>query len=181
MTYKKNLISNIVNISLAVFLVLIGFGLVFASSNDFLQSNLIQEKYSEENVGEVKAEQIYLPSIDRVLDISDGFITDNRWTVSESGVSHLTTSVLPGSKGNSVLYGHNKKGVLNRLWQVREGDLIYITLSNGEIAKYEIFERKEVKPDGIQILDDVGDSRLTLYTCSGFLDSARYVIVGELI
>lgn len=181
MTIRKQTIKQFTYSFLAIFLVLIGFGLVYASTNDYIQSNMIQTKYAEQTVGEVKAEKIYLPSMDRILDVTDGFVTDNRWTVSDSGVSHLTTSVTPGSTGNAVLYGHNREGVLGKLWKVQEDDLVYVVLSDGSISKYKIFERKEVKPNEVEILNNVGDSRLTLYTCSGFLDSARYVIVGELV
>ena len=38
---------------------------------------------------------------------------------------------------------------------------------------------KEVKPNAVEILESADDSRLTIYTCSGFLDTARFVVVAK--
>jgi len=164
-----------------VLLILFGAGLLLTASFDSVASSISYDKYAQRGVAEVKVEKIYIPALKRTLNVSDGFVTGNRWTVSGTGVSHLTSSALPGNPGNAILYGHNRDGILAKLWQVQKGDFIYVTLSDSSISKYIIFERKEIEPDGVEILDDVGDSRLTLYTCSGFLDSARYVVVGKLI
>lgn len=179
---KKSVIARVIYAFLAIFLLLVGFSLVFASSADFIKSNQIlsDQKNSQEQLG-VKPLKIFIPSIDRTLDISDGYVVDNRWTVSETGVSHLTTSAVPGNRGNAVLYGHNRDEVLGKLWKAQNNDLVYVILSDGSITKYQIFERREVEPSQVEILNNVGDSRLTIYTCSGFLDSARFVIVGKLI
>ena len=79
------------------------------------------------------------------------------------------------------LYGHNTKDVLGRLWKVQVGDIVEVTDSGGNTYKFEIFERKEVKPNTVDILESTQDSRLTIYTCSGFLDTARFVVAGKLV
>ena len=128
-----------------------------------------------------KPARIYIPRLEKNLDISDGFIKDNRWTISKTGVSYLTTSGKIGEPGNVVLYGHNTKDVLGRLWMVQVGDIVEVTDSGGNIHKFEIFERKEVKPNSVEILESTEDSRLTIYTCSGFLDTARFVVIAKYI
>ncbi len=147
----------------------------FLGTQDLPQNQIIQQKIGS------KPLRISIPKIERELQISDGFVTDNRWTVARSGVSYLTTSGGLGQAGNVVLYGHNTKDVLGGLWKVQNGDIVEVAASDGKVYKYEIFERKEVKPNAVEILDNVGDSRLTIYTCSGFLDTARFVVVGKLI
>lgn len=180
--FMRLVIFRLVYILLAIFLVAIGTTLVFASSSDFLKSNKVNSQNTQSQP-EVKVNpvKIYIPKLERSLNISEGYIVDGRWTVSETGVSYLIKSATPGEAGNSVIYGHNKAEILGKLWKVEKGDLVYVVLSNGSIVKYEIFEEKEVKPSQIEILNNVGDSRLTIYTCSGFLDSARFVVVGRLI
>jgi len=127
---RKSIISRIVYGFLAVFLLFVGFGLVFASSSDFVVSNLLQtHKQVNQDPSIVKPKKIYIPALNRIIDISDGYTSGNRWTVAETGVSHLTTSSVPGSAGNAVLYGHNKDKVLGKLWKVQYGDLIYIIFS----------------------------------------------------
>lgn len=125
-----------------------------------------------------KPTKIYIPKMKRILAVSDGYYIDKRWTVAETGVSFYTDSAIPGH-GNSVLYGHNRKGILGGLWRVDSGDYIYLILANGHFVKYQVSEEKEIKPTQVEILAKTSDSRLTLYTCSGFLDTARFVVVGN--
>ena len=170
----------------ALFLISFGGALVFkAAINsgylDFFGSrNIAQNQIIQQKIGS-KPLRISIPKIERELQVSDGFVTDNRWIVAKSGVSYLTTSGELGQAGNVVLYGHNTKDVLGGLWKVQNGDIVEVYDSQGKVYKYQIFERKEVKPNAVEILVQTDDSRLTIYTCSGFLDTARFVVVGKLI
>lgn len=125
-----------------------------------------------------KPAKIYIPKMDRILPVADGYLIENRWIVSETGVSYYTDSAIPGH-GNSVLYGHNRKGILGGLWRLDEGDFVYVILKNGHFVKYQVSEEKEIKPTQVEILAKTQDSRLTLYTCSGFLDTARFVVTAN--
>ena len=129
---------------------------------------------------EEKPLKIYIPKLERVLYVSDGEVKDNRWVTSPTNVSYLTSSAVPGSVGNTVMYGHNTIGVLGGFWKVHEGDFIYVVMNDGQFYKYQVFERKEIDPSQVDILNQTVDSRLTIYTCSGFLDSARFVVVSKL-
>ena len=115
----------------------------------------------------------------RILYISDGYVQGDRWATSQTGVSYLITSALPGKTGNTVMYGHNTVDILGGLWRVHEGDYIYVVLTNGDFIKYQVAERREIDPTQIDIINPSNDSKLTLYTCSGFLDTARFVIIGK--
>lgn len=128
-----------------------------------------------------KPTKIYIPRLGRVLYVSDGYIKDSRWLVSETGVSFYTDSALPGQIGNTVIYGHNTRDKLGGLWRVGDGDDIYIVLANGNFVKYQVAERKEIKPTQVEILNQTDYPKLTIYTCSGFLDQARFVISGNLV
>lgn len=125
-----------------------------------------------------KPTKIYIPKMKRILAVSDGYYIDKRWIVSETGVSYYSDSAIPGH-GNSVLYGHNRQGLLGGLWRVESGDYIYLILANGHFVKYQVSEEKEIKPIQVEILAKTADSRLTLYTCSGFLDTARFVVIAN--
>lgn len=128
----------------------------------------------------LKPAKIYIPKIAKVLSVSDGEVIDNRWRVSATGVSYLLSSALPGESGNSVIYGHNRKDILGSLPRVAKDDLIYVVLQNGQVVKYRVFETGQISPTQVEILKDFQDSRLTIYTCSGFLDTARFVVVAKL-
>ena len=123
--------------------------------------------------------KLFIPQIDKALSVSEGSYVDNRWSISEGGVSHLTTSATPGTVGNSVFYGHNRREILGGISNLKIGDPIYIVMDSGEIVKYEVYETREIKPEEVEILNQSADSRLTIYTCSGFLDSARFVVFAS--
>ncbi len=127
-----------------------------------------------------KPSRLYIPKISKTLDVLDGQIIDNRWSIADRGVSYLTSSAMPGTRGNSVLYGHNTRDILGSLPAVGNGDAIYVVMDNADIYKYEVSETKEVKPNQVEILNQTEDSTLTIYTCSGFLDTARFVVVSKL-
>ncbi|OGE10625.1 hypothetical protein A3A60_02925 [Candidatus Curtissbacteria bacterium RIFCSPLOWO2_01_FULL_42_26] len=182
-TIKTNL-----SFAFAILLIVFGAGLIFWSSvqNGFyiskLKTNQLAPVEPDQTV-EVNSKpvKIYIARLAKTLDISEGFIENNRWKVSTTGVSYLTTSGEVGKVGNAVIYGHNTQGVLGGLWKVQNGDFIEVTDASSKVYKYEIFERKEVKPNAVEILTQTDDARLTIYTCSGFLDSARFVVVGRLV
>lgn len=169
-------------------LIFLGIAIVFWASfkSAFLPSKSISHKtsdlsYSNTVRSQAKPAKLYVPRLSRILYIADGEVVDNRWTISQTGVSYLTGSAIPGSIGNSVLYGHNRKDILGGLPKVSNSDLIYVVMENGEFAKYEVFETKEIKPTQVEILVSTSDTRLTIYTCSGFLDQARFVVVARLV
>jgi len=167
---------------LSLLLILAGASLVFLSTyeNFGFNFNVKASGASEVKQVSVKPLKIYIPKLGRVLYISDGAVIDNRWVTSPTNVSYLTSSATPGSKGNTVMYGHNTISVLGGLWRVQDGDPIYVVMNNGQFYKYQVFERREVAPTEVSILSPSEDSRLTLYTCSGFLDSARFVVTSKL-
>lgn len=126
-----------------------------------------------------KPQKLYVPKMAKILDVSDGTVEGDRWTVSDRGVSYLTSSSLPTKGGNTVLYGHNRKEVLGNLLNVNKGDAIYLILDDGGIVSYKVSETKQVKPTEVKILEETDYARLTIYTCSGFLDQARFVVFAS--
>ena len=182
---KKNALRLHISRAFAILLIIFGAGLIFWSS--FRQGygwqtpTQAEPQFNQEETDKEapKPAKIYIPKLEKTLEVSDGFIQNNRWTISVTGVSYLTTSGKIGEPGNVVLYGHNTQEVLGRLWKVQVGDIVEVTDSGGNVRKYEVFERKEVKPNKVEILESTGDSRLTIYTCSGFLDTARFVVVAK--
>lgn len=167
-------------------LILLGVVLIFLGAFDSLNLSNSINKSKEGAAQEVsdpvtKPAQLYIPKLAKVLEISDGEVIDNRWTVAESGVSYLTTSAMPGNIGNSVMYGHNKAKILGGLPYVVKGDPIYVVMTDGRSIRYEVFETKQIKPTQVEILNQSEDSRLTIYTCSGFLDTARFVVISKQI
>lgn len=182
---KKSLnkFPNLINLTLSLLIILLGSGLLIYSSFkniDFsvLPTNNQTQSQAYSNADVAKPAKIYIPKMAQVLPVSNGYLNGGRWVTSQIGVSYYTASALP-SRGNTVIYGHNTKGILGGLWKVQDGDYIYVIQENGNFVKYRVYERKEIEPTDVEILDSTNDSRLTLYTCSGFLDEARFVVLAK--
>lgn len=186
LSLKKRIFNPYTNFFLSLILVLIGGVFVFASTSTYFAKPFLTPSPSPKaQVAQVeqpvKPTIIYIPRIKKVLNISDGTYSQNRWKISTTGVSYLTSSVVPGAKGNSVLYGHNLKNILGDLPNLRKEDTIYVVLSNGEFAKYRVEEAKKIKAQQTEILNVSNDYRLTIFTCTGFLDTARFVVIAKAI
>ena len=84
----------------------------------------------------------------------------------------------PWEFGNSILYSHNWSSLLGPLTKAKPGQKIIITFDNGRKEKFVVEHTQEVGPDNTEILSQTEDSRLTLHTCSGFLDTKRFFVTA---
>lgn len=125
-------------------------------------------------------ETVVIPSLSINLQIFTSEIRDGKWEVTENGVSYLKTSAVPGERGNSILYGHNWTNLLGNLTKIKTGEVIEIVFDDKSKKEFIVTLIQEVKPNDVSILDSTTDNRITIYTCSGFLDSKRFVVVALL-
>lgn len=105
-------------------------------------------------------------------------LENGQWPTTPKGIFYLIDSATPGETGNSILYGHNWPNLLGALPQARRGQEIQIQRANGEIKRFVIIKTAIVTPDQTHVLSPSQDSRLTLYTCTGFLDQKRFVVTA---
>lgn len=89
------------------------------------------------------------------------------------GVVHYPGTAEPGENGNVVITGHSSyfpwdpgrfKDVFALLTEVVVGDKVVVYHDQKKYI-YEVYERKIVTPDKIDVLTQKGDNRLTLITC----------------
>lgn len=124
-------------------------------------------------------QSIQIPSINKNLPIIPAIMKNNSWETTHDGVSYLASSPQPGEKGNSILYGHNWSGLLSDLYKVKPGQKIIVTNEKGKKITFIIEYTAVVNPNQTYIIDNTNDTRITLYTCTGFLDSKRFVVVAK--
>ncbi len=173
----RNLIPNLI--------LLLGLGfLIFSCYLFFLRHSpyllSFEKAPTSVNVLSFEAPQrIEIPSIKVNLPIIPAITKGNMWETSNQGVSYLSSSPLPGQKGNSVMYGHNWNYLLADLPKVKPGQTVYIIMENGYKKKFVIEYTATVNPSQTYIIDNTNDSRITIYTCTGFLDSKRFVVVAK--
>lgn len=101
------------------------------------------------------------------------------WPETDRGVTFVKGTAIPGSVGNSVFYGHNWSTLLGRLPNARIGDEVVVTMGNGSTKSFVITKTKIVSPNDTEVLDNTSFPRITLYTCTGFLDSKRFVAFAQ--
>lgn len=107
-------------------------------------------------------------------------IHKNIWETTTQGASFLTSSPLPGERGNSILYAHNWTNLFGNLVMVKPGDLVTVMYKNNTKKTFIITYTAIIAPKDVHILDNSKDTRITLFTCTGFLDMNRFVAVGLL-
>lgn len=92
----------------------------------------------------------------------------------ERGVVHYGNTAMPGEKGNSVIVGHSSNNWWNSgkykfafilLDKLNEGDEIVLHYE-GTRYVYEVTNKKVVVPTNTSVLDQSGDPRITLITCT---------------
>jgi sortase A len=122
---------------------------------------------------------ITMPTIGINLHVIPAKVTGDVWPTTDNGASYLLSSPIPGETGNSVIYGHNWMSLFGKIVDLKKGDEIDIQLADKTVRKFRVINTTEVSPSDTQILAPTDNRVLTLYTCSGFLDSKRYVVRAD--
>lgn len=122
---------------------------------------------------------IIIPSQKITLPVSPAAVKNGNWTTTTNGISYLLSSPVPGDKGNSILYGHNWTNLLGKLVYVKPGEQLIVLFADHTKKSFTVMYTATVTPDQTHILDQTKDKRVTLYTCTGFLDTKRFVAVAK--
>ncbi|MEX2043319.1 MAG: sortase [Patescibacteria group bacterium] len=104
---------------------------------------------------------------------------NGEWTVSEDAGSYMNGSAKPGEQGNIIVYGHNKGDIFGPLTDLEGTERVTVTTKDGKKYAYRIVSLKEVSTDQTGVLMPTEKEVLTVYTCSGWLDSKRFVVRAE--
>lgn len=107
--------------------------------------------------------------------VESGYV-NGAWIISPNRANHVFQSATPGTPGNIIIYAHNKFSLFGPLLWTSIGEGITLTTSNGTTRRYAVKTIAEVDPGETALLLPTTTEVLTLYTCSGFLDSKRFVV-----
>jgi LPXTG-site transpeptidase (sortase) family protein len=107
-------------------------------------------------------------------------VDNDKWETTHDGASYLVSSPIPGNTGNSIVYGHNWTSILGNLVNTKPGHEIKIIFADGSQKRFIVNSTSTVNPTDSSVLAQTEDQRITLYTCTGFLDSKRFVVVAFL-
>lgn len=123
--------------------------------------------------------EIIIKDIKLDLPIIPAKISHGNWEATTKGVSFLSTSPAPGNVGNSILYGHNWPNLLGNIVKLNPGQGIKIKFSDGSTKLFVIDSTVLVSPKEVSVLAPSKIPQITLYTCTGFLDNKRFVVVAK--
>jgi len=119
---------------------------------------------------------INIPSLEIALAIDEATISHGFWSINTESASHLSSSPVPGEKGNTVIYAKNTPATFGRLTSLKKGDVIIIDTKDGLMHEYEVTELKVVSPTDSDLINNTEKEVLTLYTSYGFGDLKRFVV-----
>lgn len=122
--------------------------------------------------------EISIPAVNLQLPVRGTKITNGVWEIAEGGVSYLSTSARPGQKGGIILYAHNTPERFGPLIILTPGKTIILRTEGGKNHIYTIEKTLEVYPHQMEVFEQK-DERLVMYTCSGFADLKRFIVIAK--
>jgi LPXTG-site transpeptidase (sortase) family protein len=122
--------------------------------------------------------QLMIPKVHIDLPIEETAIAKGIWEISENGASHLAISARPGETGTIIMYGHNTNNRLGPIRWLSKGEKIQLKAADGKTYIYVITHTMQVASDKVDILNQKGET-LVLYTCDGFADLQRFVVIAK--
>lgn len=123
-------------------------------------------------------ERIVLPSNGIDLKVVEAPIINGYWETSDFYASHGQGSANPGNNGNMVIFAHARVGLFYNLKDAKIDDLVYV-FTKSKWYQYKIEKITTVFPNQVQVISATNDERLTLYTCSGFADEKRLIVIAK--
>ena len=133
---------------------------------------LRKQKLMRENV------VLEIPALNIKAPVLEG--TENE--ILAKAVGHFPGTGTPGS-GNYCIAGHSStlyKEYFNALKDIEEGAQMLLYDTEKHCYTYQMTEMFIVEPNEVWILNDFGDDRLTLVTCTDD-GSQRRIVVGQLL
>lgn len=133
---------------------------------------------SQEEGALVLPKKIIIPTLSINLEIKKAEIINGYWEVFPDAAAWGSGSGLPGKTGNQVIFAHAHDGLFLPLKNIKVGMSIYV-LTDNDWYQYSVKEIKEVYPSQVEVISPTEDETLTLYTCSGFKDSKRLIVISK--
>ena len=119
--------------------------------------------------------RIVVPTTKVHLSIVEASVVNGYWELSETTASHGVGSANPGQNGNIVVFAHARNELFGPLRDIKKSEVIYI-LTKDRWFRYSVEETKLVDPKEIEHIKPTDTEQLTLFTCSGFLDTKRLIV-----
>lgn len=120
-----------------------------------------------------------IPSLGKKFDVCEG----TSWSNLTKGPARISETALIGAEGSSVISGHRTMygAPFRDLDKLNPGDVLNL-ITKKAVFKYEVVNKKSVRPDDMSEVSEGGKPRLILSTCDPmFSAKRRLLIICELI
>lgn len=149
-----------------------------SNSTSFSTEPVKPEGFNADKVTVGIPTRVIIPKVSIDLPVKYSRIVRGYWEVFPDTAAWGEGSGLPGSVGNQVIFAHAREGLFLPLKGVSVGDRVYVTTEDDWFS-YEVKEITEVFPDQKEVIMPTTDETLTLYTCTGFEDAKRLIVVAK--
>jgi LPXTG-site transpeptidase (sortase) family protein len=122
-------------------------------------------------------DRIILPDVNINAVVKEAKIENGYWQVFEDTASYGQGSASLGEKGNMVIFAHARSELFYNLRDIKKDDLVFVYHRKNKYT-YKVKEVKSVFPNDTSVIAPTKDQRLTLYTCIGFYDEKRLVVIA---
>lgn len=123
-------------------------------------------------------DRIIIPSANIDLSVQEAKVVNGYWEVFPDRAGFGLGSAYPGEIGNQVIFAHARQGLFLPLKKVVLKDKIFIATKT-KLFTYQITAIKDVYPNNIDVIGLTNEKTLTLYTCTGFSDSKRLIVIAK--
>lgn len=170
---------------ISLVLMVLGVGFIMLGRNPYIISATFEtepvitnELQNDVEKVDLIPEKIIIPSLSLDLSVKSARRVSGYWEVFEEGAGWGEGSGLPGMPGNQVIFAHARPHLFGSLKEIKKDDAVYVFTKNNWYG-YKVIEIKSVYPNQTEVIKPTETEILTLYTCSGFNDSKRLIIVAE--
>ncbi len=122
--------------------------------------------------------RVVIPSVSIDINITESAVKDGFWETSETTASHGMGSPNPGQTGNAVLFAHARPGLFYNLKDLKKDDIVYVFTAKKWYA-YKVEKIDSVFPDQVEVIAPTKNEQITLYTCTGYADEKRLIVVAK--
>ncbi len=120
--------------------------------------------------------RIIIPSVELSVPLFAVPYTDERWAIPTGGAALVTNPQTLGATDKRIIYGHNWKSIFKSITKTKAGDILALEYPDGSKQLFSVVTTTETTPDNLSILSTGEPGTVHVYTCSGMLDSKRYVV-----
>lgn len=149
----------------------------FAGEPVKIDQGLTKER-SKKDREKLPPTRILIPDLKIDLLVKEALVKNGYWEVFSDAAGFGAGSAYPEEDGNQVIFAHARQGMFAPLKDAKTGQNIMV-FTRDKWYSYTISDIKEVLPNQLEVIAPTKEAILTLYTCSGYADSKRLIVVAK--